>query len=120
MSKLKKTIFKLRRDTSENWFIANPILQAGEPAYEIDTQYLKIGNGIDDYNTLKYIGKVDISDIPIATKHQKGAVVSSDGDNQILVLTNGKMEINCLTISKIEQKDNEQLFINCGTSTSVL
>lgn len=45
------------RDDSENWIIANPILKAGEPGYEINTGYFKIGNGINCWNELPYANK---------------------------------------------------------------
>jgi len=31
-------------------------LSAGEPAYEVDTGKMKIGNGVDDYASLSYFG----------------------------------------------------------------
>lgn len=45
---------KLRRDTLANWDAANPVLDLGEPGYVTDTEQLKIGNGVDDWNTLPY------------------------------------------------------------------
>lgn len=45
---------KLRRDTLANWTTANPILDLGEPGYVTDTEQLKIGNGVDDWDTLPY------------------------------------------------------------------
>ena len=47
--------FQLRRSTSSNWTSTNPILQAGEPGFEIDTYKLKIGDGITRWNLLPYI-----------------------------------------------------------------
>lgn len=38
---------QLRRDTAANWSIYNPTLSAGEPGVEIDTGYVKIGNGVN-------------------------------------------------------------------------
>jgi hypothetical protein len=49
----------LRRDTSENWTRINPILGQGEPAFELDTGKLKIGDGITRWNELSYIGTVN-------------------------------------------------------------
>ena len=45
------------RDTAQNWTNANPILKAGEPGYEIDSGYFKIGNGINEWNELPYANK---------------------------------------------------------------
>ena len=45
---------QLRRDTSENWSVNNPVLFQGEAGYETDAGYLKIGNGITPWNDLPY------------------------------------------------------------------
>ena len=48
------TQIKLRRDTSANFTSKNPVLGVGEPAYEIDTKKLKIGDGTTAYTQLEY------------------------------------------------------------------
>lgn len=45
---------KLRRDTLANWDSANPVLDLGEPGYVTDTEQLKIGNGVDNWDALPY------------------------------------------------------------------
>lgn len=45
---------QLRHDTSTNWTAANPILLAGELAIELDTNRMKIGNGIQNWASLPY------------------------------------------------------------------
>lgn len=55
MQKIYKTIFQLRRATSSEWLEKNPVLRLAEPAYEIDTYKLKIGDGETSYNNLPYI-----------------------------------------------------------------
>ena len=50
-----KTIFQLKRGQSADWKKINPVLRVGEPGFEIDTGRLKIGNGLAEWNTLKYI-----------------------------------------------------------------
>lgn len=49
---------QLRRGTAGQWSTstANPILAQGEIGIETDTQLFKIGNGIDNWNTLPYGG----------------------------------------------------------------
>lgn len=47
---------QLRNDTAENWTTQNPVLLKGEMGVEIDTGKTKIGNGTDDWKTLKYSG----------------------------------------------------------------
>lgn len=46
---------QLRRDTSANWGLANPVLLNGEPGFETDTNKLKIGDGTSAWNALPYI-----------------------------------------------------------------
>lgn len=45
---------QLRRDLAANWQSVNPILSIGEPGIEIDTGQVKIGNGVDNWNSLQY------------------------------------------------------------------
>ena len=53
------TQIKLRRDTGANFTSKNPVLGAGEPAYETDTKKLKIGDGTTAYNSLAYFVMTD-------------------------------------------------------------
>ena len=55
MGKIINAIFKLRRGMSADWTRVNPILEAGEPAFELDTLKLKIGNGLTPWNDLPYV-----------------------------------------------------------------
>lgn len=50
-----KTYFQLRRGQSEAWKRVNPILRPGEPGYELDTNKLKLGDGVTPYNNLPYL-----------------------------------------------------------------
>ncbi len=52
---------QLRRDTSNNWKFANPILLEGEIGYEIDTKRRKIGDGVNHWNDLDYLKLEDIT-----------------------------------------------------------
>ena len=45
---------RLRRGTSTDWQNANPVLDLGEPGFEIDTGKLKIGDGSTPWNSLPY------------------------------------------------------------------
>jgi len=45
---------QLRRGTAAAWTSANPTLAAGEPGFETDTLYFKIGNGSTAWNSLAY------------------------------------------------------------------
>lgn len=50
----KSFVFRLRRGLASEWVEKNPVLRPGEPGVEIDTQRLKIGNGITAWTSLPY------------------------------------------------------------------
>jgi hypothetical protein len=45
---------QLRRDTAANWTRVNPVLEDGEPGLEIDTNYIKYGDGNTAWADLAY------------------------------------------------------------------
>ena len=53
-----QTVIKLRRSTAAAWTSANPVLAAGEPGLETDTNQVKYGDGTTAWNTLEYAGGV--------------------------------------------------------------
>lgn len=57
-----KTIFKFKRGNAATWTKLNPILEDGEPGFELDTGKLKIGNNITPWNELPYLagGSYDV------------------------------------------------------------
>jgi hypothetical protein len=46
---------KLRRDTYQNWYDANPVLALGEPAYDTTNNKVKIGDGTSRWGELSYL-----------------------------------------------------------------
>lgn len=56
MAEIIKTTFLLRRGYTEVWERNNPILQLGEPGFEIDKNKLKVGDGTTAWKNLPYIG----------------------------------------------------------------
>jgi hypothetical protein len=56
MSNTAGATIKLRRDTAAAWASANPVLAAGEPGLETDTNLIKYGNGSAAWNSLPYAG----------------------------------------------------------------
>lgn len=50
---------RYRQDTAANWTAQNPVLAAGEPAYETDTKRTKVGDGTTAYNDLSYNTSID-------------------------------------------------------------
>jgi hypothetical protein len=49
-------LIQLRRGTAAQWVTANSTLAAGEAGFETDTGKFKLGNGTDDWETLRYAG----------------------------------------------------------------
>lgn len=62
---------RVRRGTTAEWTDANPILAAGEPGYDTTTETFKVGNGVDQWDSLDEI---------------KGTVVSVNGQEGVVVL----------------------------------
>lgn len=58
-----KTTFQFRRGLSEVLRRKNILLAEGEPAFELDTNKLKVGDGKTLYNDLPYINGVDVQTI---------------------------------------------------------
>lgn len=56
-----KTTFKLRRGYEAKWIEVNPILEAGEPGWAIDTHTLKIGDGILKWTELPSLTGIEIN-----------------------------------------------------------
>lgn len=56
-TKTLNTRFQLRNDTAANWTAhSDVVLKKGEIGIEIDTNKMKIGNGVNTYADLKYFG----------------------------------------------------------------
>lgn len=113
---------QLRNDTAENWTAQNPVLLKGEMGVEIDTGKTKIGNGTDDWKTLKYSG-VDEDTIKGIIDNNRSAfteVVPNEGesDAQALarVITNPKKGDMAVVIRTfVEGKKSYTAYIHDGT-----
>jgi hypothetical protein len=87
---------RLRRDTSSNWALNNPILKVGEPGLETDTRKLKFGDGETPWNNLHYSGgNIDqgllLEDVDdrVATLVKAGSNISVSYDDNANTLTIG-------------------------------
>ena len=67
MAQTIKTTFLLKRGTAQRWMDTNPILAQGEPGWAIDTHILKIGDGINPWNSLPAVNSVEIKESDIQT-----------------------------------------------------
>jgi hypothetical protein len=84
------TIVKLKRGLALSWASLNPILQAGEAGFEIDTGQVKIGDGVKPYNSLPYTGNGGIalkSHVDSLLPHP----VYDDGPSLTLLYENAKV-----------------------------
>lgn len=77
------TQIKLRRDTYQNWYDANPTLALGEPGYDTTNNKLKIGDGTTDWRTLSYLTDETGGAIP-------GAI--AQGAYELSIDTNGNLQ----------------------------
>ena len=81
------TKIKLRRDTATNWATLNPILLLGEQGLELDTGFIKIGDGSTAWNNLTYQKVEDSHKLDGKTLTQQIA----DNDLRYLGLSGGTM-----------------------------
>lgn len=51
---------QVRRDTAFNWTAENPVLAAGEIGFELDTNRLKVGNGVNAWKVLPYLTETEV------------------------------------------------------------
>lgn len=133
MADVIKTTFQVKRGTAARWEELNPILNPGEPGFEMDTFKLKIGNGSTPWKELPYVNDVDISKyitiediingdviLPVATKTTRGAVLSSTAKNEISVdPTDGSMEVNSLSIDRLDT-EGINVILNGGAASSLI
>ena len=50
---------RFRQDTAENWESLNPVLDSGEPAYDLTNKGFKVGDGTSKWSELNYVGITD-------------------------------------------------------------
>lgn len=80
------TNITFRKGTSTEWSITNPILAAGEPGYDTTIQQLKIGDGVNTWNSLVSIGD-----------RQTYRSVGNTGTTQTISINNGIVQNYTLT-----------------------
>ena len=67
---------QIRRDLSSEWVINNPLLASGEQGYEIDTTFMKVGDGVKLWNDLPYwnTGSIEGPPGPIGPEGPDGPI----------------------------------------------
>ena len=68
---------QVRRDTSDNWTTANPVLAAGEIGYITDLRMAKIGNGSSAFTDLQFLVGGSEAEI-IALINQNTAAITTE------------------------------------------
>lgn len=71
------TKLKIRRDNSAIWHLINPVLEQGEPAVELDTGKMKIGDGEHPYIALPYTSSTTAGTPTIAWGDITGTIASN-------------------------------------------
>ena len=56
-----KVTLQIRHDIASNWTTRNPVLAQGEYGLEGDTFLIKVGDGVTDWQHLRYLNKLDAS-----------------------------------------------------------
>ena len=90
MAEIIKTTFQFRRGNASVWERNNPVLQRGEPGFEIDTYKLKVGDGVTMWNDLPYVGGAEWS-------------ISPDGNTLVI------SEANELMLYGFEEAETDQI-----------
>lgn len=97
---------KLKRGESSSWTSGNPVLQAGQPGYEIDNHRLKIGDGVSNWNELDYI-----------SSPWDGGIIN----NSATIVADGASDLKYWGIQYKDESGNTQNFrINANNSSDYL
>lgn len=113
---------QLRNDTAENWTNWNPVLLEGEMGVETDTGKIKIGNGTDHWETLKYSG-VDEDTIKGIIDNNRSAfteVVPNEGESNAqalarVIINPKKGDMAVVIRTFVEGKKSYTAYIHDGT-----
>jgi hypothetical protein len=97
---------KLRRDTAANWTATNPVLAQGEQGYEIDTNKIKIGDGITEWNLLSYFGGSDYDQSLNTTDSPTFAGLTIPDNTLTISDTNGLQTVLEDKVTKVTSTDN--------------
>ena len=102
------TKIQVRRDTAANWQSANPILSAGEPALETDTNITKYGDGATHYKDLPSSTGASMT----AWSGNKWQFASSAGGKSFIFKTAGHVRTDITLTQSLRDELN-----NSGTLT---
>ena len=92
------TKIQLRRDTGSNWASNNPILAVAEIGIDTTTFNFKIGNGVDNWNTLNYFS-VAVEDV-ISQAQLDAAIAAIGGDGLTFDSEAGVYDLDLSAVSQ--------------------
>lgn len=109
--------FKQLSKTSTEWTSLNPTLLEGEIGFEKDTNKLKIGDGVSNWNTLEYVAESDST--TNSSLYLYNACTSNviDGDNVRNITYNGSIDRR-IYLPWIERTVNGFVIENIGYKNS--
>lgn len=119
-----------RRGTNAEWAAANPVLAVGEPGYETDTGYFKVGNGTSPWNALLYSsGKmgtnavVSIGTVSITAPGTSPTVTDGDASANSVILNFTLPRVNTVnmnTTTRILSPGSLPTVIDQGSSGNIM
>ena len=112
---------QFRRDTAIRWAHVNPVLLDGEPGYELDTGFWKVGDGVKSWNELGYKAEDGLQGPPGIQGLQGIQGVKGDkgerGDTGGVGLTGPSNTISIGTVTAGESAGDAAAYLT-GTSPS--
>ena len=102
---MAKTL-QLRRGTAAAWTAADPVLAAGEPGFEEDTNKFKLGDGTTAWSALAYAGGGGSSDALALSERVLSADFTIPADHSAVVV--GPLYVGAFTLTI---KDNAALAV---------
>ena len=123
----------IRKDISTNWNTINPVLRSGEFGFELDTGFIKIGDGTSDWSLLTY---VSVPSQPSATVdstttlttgtyypllfNAETGILASAGTNATLTYIPSTGEFNATQFNSTSDKIFKENIITVENSTEVI
>jgi hypothetical protein len=106
------TRIRLRRATASEWSGVNPVLGLGEAGYELDTRYIKVGNGAHTWNSLDYV-KVPSSSIVFPNPPDINLTIGSSKFN---LPNNNRIIVNLSSGNRLNIVGEEGVAVNYSDS----
>jgi hypothetical protein len=115
------TLITVRKGTSSQWSVANPVLVSGEPGFDLTNNLFKVGNGSSTWSGLPYYGSGlfseighshTISDIINFNSDISGLIPNVSGTGYLVSSFNTSNNNYILSISGLQPSGNYASFIH--------